>query len=109
MSKIDRVAASHILIMHKESQDSRSNISKDKAEKKIRSILKDIKDKKTTFADAATLNSDCSSSSTGGSLGEFGRGMMVKAFEDVAFSLNVSEVSEPFESEFGFHIVKRDS
>ena len=55
------------------------------------------------------MNSDCSSSSTGGSLGEFGRGMMVKAFEDVAFSLNVSEVSEPFESEFGFHIVKRDS
>ena len=109
MSKIDRVAASHILIMHKESQDSRSNISKDEAEKKIRSILKDIKDKKTTFADAATLNSDCSSSSTGGSLGEFGRGMMVKAFEDVAFSLKVSEVSEPFESEFGFHIVKRDS
>ena len=45
MSKIDRVAASHILIMHKESQDSRSNISKDEAEKKIKNILKDIKEK----------------------------------------------------------------
>ena len=109
MSKIDKVAASHILIMHKESQDSRSNIGKDEAEKKIKEILKNIKEEKITFADAAVKNSDCSSSSTGGSLGEFGRGMMVKAFEDVAFSLKVTEVSEPFESEFGFHIVKRDS
>ena len=32
--------------------------------------------------------------------------MMVKAFEDVAFSLDIEQISEPFESEFGFHIVK---
>ena len=32
--------------------------------------------------------------------------MMVKSFEDVAFSLEVSEVSEPFESEFGFHFLQ---
>ena len=35
--------------------------------------------------------------------------MMVKAFEDVAFSMEINEVSKPFESEFGFHIVKRDA
>ena len=43
------------------------------------------------------------------SLGEFTKGMMVKAFEDVAFSLDIGQMSEPFESEFGFHIVKRDN
>ena len=49
----------------------------------------------------------CSSAEQGGNLGEFGKGMMVKPFEDVAFSLKVDEI-EPFESEFGFHIVKRE-
>ena len=34
--------------------------------------------------------------------------MMVKSFEDVAFSLEINEISEPFESEFGYHIVKRE-
>ena len=53
-------------------------------------------------------HSDCSSGEQGGSLGEFGKGMMVKSFEDVAFSLEINEISEPFESEFGYHIVKRE-
>ena len=53
-------------------------------------------------------HSNCPSGQSGGSLGEFTKGMMVKAFEEVAFSLNIDQISEPFESEFGFHIVKRD-
>ncbi|MBF0170891.1 MAG: SurA N-terminal domain-containing protein, partial [Nitrospinae bacterium] len=42
----------------------------------------------------------------GGDLGEFGRGMMVPEFETVAFSSPVGVVSEPFRSQFGWHIVK---
>jgi peptidyl-prolyl cis-trans isomerase SurA len=41
-----------------------------------------------------------------GSLGEFGRGQMVPAFEDVVYQMRVGEISQPFRSEFGFHIVK---
>ena len=63
---------------------------------------------KTTFGDTAVKHSDCSSAEQGGNLGEFGKGMMVKPFEDVAFSLKVDEISEPFESEFEAHIVKRE-
>ena len=104
----EKIRASHILIMHNESKDSRSKISKEKAKNSINVIYKNVAQGKTTFGDAAVKHSDCSSAEQGGNLGEFGKGMMVKPFEDVAFSLKVDEISEPFESEFGFHIVKRE-
>ena len=106
MSKKNKISASHILLMHKESQNSRSEITSDEAKKKIDDIYENIKSGKVKFADAAVQYSNCPSGQSGGSLGEFTKGMMVKAFEDVAFSLDVEEMSEPFESEFGFHIVK---
>ena len=109
MSKKNKISASHILIMHKESQNSRSELTSDEAKKKIDDIYKDIKSGKVKFANAAVQYSNCPSGQSGGSLGEFTKGMMVKAFEDVAFSLDVEQISEPFESEFGFHIVKRDN
>ena len=109
MSKKNKISASHILIMHKESQNTRSDLTSDEAKKKIDDIYKDIKSGKVQFADAAVQYSNCPSGQSGGSLGEFTKGMMVKAFEDVAFSLDVEQISEPFESEFGFHIVKRDN
>ena len=109
MSKQNKISASHILIMHKDSQNSRSELSLDEAKKKIDSIYNDIKSGDIKFADAAVQHSNCPSGQSGGSLGEFTKGMMVKAFEDVAFSLDVEQLSEPFESEFGFHIVKRDN
>ena len=108
MSKKNKISASHILLMHKDSQNSRSELSSEEAKKKIDGIYEDIKNGKVRFTDAAAQYSNCPSGQSGGSLGEFTKGMMVKAFEDVAFSLDVEQISEPFESEFGFHIVKRD-
>ena len=95
--------------MHKESQNSRSDLTIEEANKQINNIYDDIKNDKLKFVDAAVQHSNCPSGQSGGSLGEFTKGMMVKAFEDVAFSLDIDEISEPFESEFGFHIVKRDN
>ena len=95
--------------MHKESQNSRSDLTLEEANKQINNIYDDIKNDKLKFVDAAVQHSNCPSGQSGGSLGEFTKGMMVKAFEDVAFSLDIDEISEPFESEFGFHIVKRDN
>ncbi|HLC58989.1 MAG TPA: peptidylprolyl isomerase [archaeon] len=43
----------------------------------------------------------------GGDLGWFGRGTMVKTFEQTAFSLQKGQVSQPVKSEFGWHVIKR--
>lgn len=70
-------------------------------------ILDEIKKEKTTFEEAAKSFSNCPSKKEGGNLGEFGKGSMVKPFEDACFKLNVGGMSEPVRTEFGWHIIKR--
>lgn len=58
------------------------------------------------FADVAAEYSSCPSGANGGDLGYFARGMMVKPFEDAAFSLEVGEISDPIQTQFGWHLIK---
>ncbi|MCB5258383.1 MAG: peptidylprolyl isomerase [Candidatus Cloacimonetes bacterium] len=58
---------------------------------------------------AEQYSEDEGSAKQGGSLGIFGRGQMVPEFETVAFSLKPGEISKPFKTDFGWHIVKCDS
>ena len=60
-----------------------------------------------SFSEIATEFSDCPSAEKGGDLGKFGRGAMVKAFDMAAFELEVGEVSEVVETEFGYHLIHR--
>ena len=92
---MDKISASHILIMHKDSKNSRSSLSKVEALKLINEIHDQLTNKKSSFKDLASKHSECSSSAYGGNLGEFGKGMMVKPFEESAFSLKVGEICEP--------------
>ena len=59
------------------------------------------------FAELARANSDDKGSAVrGGDLGWFGRGAMVRPFEDTAFGMEVGEVSKPFPSQYGVHVIK---
>jgi peptidyl-prolyl cis-trans isomerase C len=59
------------------------------------------------FAQLAREHSTCPSRADGGKLGTFGRGQMVKEFDSVAFGLEVGQTSEPVQTKFGWHLIKR--
>lgn len=97
-----RVLAQHILV--KPEQDTAEGKAAAKA--KLAAIRERIVKGESTFADEAKTHSDCpSGKSNGGSLGWFGRGMMVKPFEEAAFTLALNTVSEIIETQFGYHII----
>ena len=58
------------------------------------------------FAKAAEEHSSCPSGKDGGTLGLFGRGAMVKEFDEVVFSAPIGEVQGPVETQFGFHLIE---
>jgi peptidyl-prolyl cis-trans isomerase C len=58
------------------------------------------------FEDVAKTQSLCPSGKDGGDLGWFGKGMMVKPFEDACFTMTVGQVSQPIQTQFGYHLIK---
>ena len=68
-----------------------------------------IDNNELTFEEAAKQYSSCPSNEQGGSLGSFGRGMMVPEFEKAAFELELGVVSEPVQTQFGYHLIKVES
>ena len=85
----EEVRASHILVQ---------------TEEEANKLYDEIKGGKN-FADVAAMVSLCPSGAAGGDLGFFGKGVMVKPFEDAAFSLEVGELSKPVETQFGWHLI----
>ena len=79
--------------------------SDDKALDKIKDIRERIVSGKSDFAAEAKEHSDCPSGAEGGSLGWFGRGMMVPEFDKVAFEMKKGEVSGVVSTQFGYHII----
>jgi len=100
--KSEQIQASHILIkIDSEAKEA----DKAKARAKLEKIKKKLKNGED-FAALAGESSECPSKAKGGDLGYFGRGQMVKPFEDVAFSLQKGEVSDIVETGFGYHLIK---
>jgi len=104
LSSKEERRASHILITAaKDAPEAEKKAARTKAEE----LLKLVKAKPASFADVARKNSqDPGSAVKGGDLDFFGRGAMVKVFEDAAFSMKKSDISDLVESEFGFHIIQ---
>ena len=102
----DQINASHILLMYAGSERSRATRSKEEAQTQIADIAEQLQGG-GDFAALARQHSDCGSAQAGGDLGSFGRGQMVKGFEEAAFALNVGDTSDVVETPFGFHIIRR--
>jgi peptidyl-prolyl cis-trans isomerase D len=96
--------ASHILIAAK---PDASEADKKTARAKADNVLKEVKASPDKFSDLAKKYSeDTGSAQQGGDLGFFGKGAMVKPFEEAAFAMKPGDIQGPVESDFGFHIIK---
>ena len=73
--------------------------------KKMKAEIEAAPDKAAKFAELAKANSDCPSKDKGGDLGAFSKGMMVPAFEEVAFTLEPGKISDPVKTQFGYHLI----
>ena len=101
--KSERVLAQHILI----TPDGETQTSKDEAMAKILAIRRKIVEEGADFSDQAQIHSCCPSGKEGGSLGWFGRGMMVPEFDKAVFAMKDGEISDVVETQFGYHIIKK--
>ena len=97
----EKVGASHILF-------GTQNCSEQEAKSKAEKVVAELKDG-ASFQQKAREHSDCPSKEKGGSLGAFGKGQMVPEFEKAVFEMEVGQISDPVKTQFGYHIIKKDS
>ena len=97
------LGVSHILIEPQPSTDRRAE-----ALARAEAALVRVRSGEDFSELARQYSDDPGTAPAGGDLGFFSKGQMVPGFEEAAFSLELGEVSEPVETEFGFHLIKAD-
>lgn len=103
----ESVQVSHILIQFE--KDEENNVieeSKQEALEKINYIKEEIEEGEDFEILAERFSDDTASAANGGDLGYISRGQTVEAFEEAAFSLDVGDISDVVETEYGYHILK---
>ncbi len=88
----EQVLASHILV---------------ETEEEAQVVITRLETGEDFAAVAVEVSTDSSSGANGGDLGWFGRGRMVPEFEEAAFNLEIGEISDPIQSDFGWHIIQK--
>lgn len=71
-------------------------------------ILEELQKEEKTFEEAAKAYSTCPSGARGGDLGTFGRGQMVKEFDETVFTAEVGRILGPVKTDFGYHLIRVD-
>jgi parvulin-like peptidyl-prolyl isomerase len=106
----DTVAAQHLLVAYKGAKGAAKTITRSKADAKKRAEEALAKARKgDDFSALVKAYSDEPGAvDRQGSLGKFKREAMVKPFADAAFKLKVGEISDVVETDFGFHVIKRN-
>lgn len=106
---LEQMAASHILLAYKGAAAAADRVTR--TQEQALSLAREIKsqiDKGADFAALAKKYSDDGSGSKGGDLGTFVRGAMVAPFEQASFALPQGGISDPVETQFGYHIIRAD-
>ena len=83
---------------------------KAKAKAQAEDLFKQVKANPKKFGElAAKFSKDPGSAEKGGDLGFFGRGLMVKPFDETAFSMKVGDIAGPVETQYGYHVIRLDA
>ena len=99
-------SASHILLAADQNADAATRAQ---AKARASELVQILQKNPERFAELARAHSqDPGSAEQDGNLGSFGRGMMVKPFDDAVFSMKPNEIRGPVESDFGYHIIRLD-
>ena len=107
----EQIAAQHVLIAWKGAKNAPATVTRSKADAKKRAdeVTAKAKAKGADFsALVAEYTDDEGTKGRQGSLGKFAKSKMTPAFADAAFALAVDQVSDPVETPFGYHVIKRN-
>lgn len=104
------IAAQHLLVAYKGAKSAPKTITRSKADAKKRAEEALAKAKKGDDFTAlvSTYSDEPGAAARQGNLGKFTREAMVKPFSDAAFALKVGDISDVVETDFGFHVIKRN-
>ncbi len=106
----EEVNVSHILVAYKGASQAKASITRTKEEAFARAG--DLRKKITegaSFEQVAKTSSDGESAATGGKIDAITRGTMLPTFEQAAFSQKPGAISDPVETQFGYHIIRTES
>lgn len=106
---VEDLCASHILIQHEGSRQAKSGVtrSKEEALAVATDLAKQARQEGADFAALAREHSDGPSGRDGGDLGVFSPKRMIPVFSAATAKLKIGEVSDPVESQFGYHVILR--